>query len=817
MATRAPNSGFSPDSITAQGNTSVEQNNSFWTHAEIDAARWNQAFPYQLLLVKRNGSQYSQDSFAKQWVFTLPIPPNAISYNMPFAITGEVKLDGYHEQHGGAPIRYISFSGTTGVLPNKGSAEIRQTPPLLSGVFAGTIASAGRVVQSVNLVSAPNIVSDADLQQTIGQTSGYFQFRKLQEFFENYANFKLTKDGRDYVLALCIWKDQAVYLVTPTSFQVPRSADSPYEYPYQLSFRAWKRINLQSNGPSGNAYVPITKDATKLGKLLSAIDAARMVLENSAATLNAVGGDLDHSLFEPLRELSLFAKDLTGVPIAFADLPVQIVRDAKQAIATAIGVQYAYQGISGAFATASSEVQAQAASIAALTAQTNQGTTQGGTMVDALNGTSVTDSANIVLDDPDNHYEFFSLINVAQVNLPPVLVRAIVNERDRVRKTTRLDFENMRDSIVQIMADFADKAGAGSATFSTTYGRPSTSTTRTPSTGDFQTMFALNRVVLELNRLAATGTINRFQINSIDYMAGLASRSGIAFTIPKSKYAVPFPYAMTMEQLSNQYLGDPDRWIEIAALNGLRAPYVDEVGFDLTLLTNGNGNQINVSDSSNLYIGQMVWLVSNTTAIQSRHIIKIDRLNSGQTILTLDGDPTLNVYSTLANATLHAFLPDTVNSMMTIYIPSDTEPQDQDYQTKSIPGVDQFDPLIEAGGVDLLLTNSGDLAITPDGDCRLAIGLTNVIQTARTRLSVTQGTLNRHPQYGLAISTGESTADVDANTLLRSVQDLFSDDPTFTGVTSVSVLKQGPFAQIQIQVSIAGVSQSIPITFNIGP
>lgn len=815
---------FNQDAINSGANTSVEQSDPFWTHAEIDVFRWNQSFPYQLILVKRDGNQYIRDAVAQKWTFTLPIAPSAISYDMPFAIRSAPQLSGFYEQHGGAPVRNISLQGTTGVLPLKGSAPARSNS-FGGGIFAGTISSITRTAQAVVTLagqSKPNIVTDEELldqRGAIAKTSGYYQFRKLQEFFENYAAFKKTDAARDYILAFAVWKDQSVYLVTPTRFSVARSADSPYEYPYSLSFRAWKRVNLQQSEPSANAFTPITRDASRLGKVFTAIDNARKVLEDARATIEAVGGDIDNAIFEPLRELSLWVKDALGIPLAIADLPVQIIGDMKQSIITAVGIQYAAQGIPAAFANTSKTTQQLFVDIANVAAQTNQATTQGGTPegLDVINGPSTTDSSLNVFEDPTAYYEFFSSINAASLPLSPYTVRAINNERARVQEKTRLDFEQQRDTMVQASADFADFVGAGDATFSATYGRNPVVTTHIPSSQDFQVMFAMNRVILELNRLAVSGEINRFQTDSINYVAGLARQSGMAFQIPTSKFAVPYPYGMTLEQLSQRYLNTPDRWIEIATLNGLRAPYVDEVGFDLPLLTNGHDNQVEVSDATNLAIGQQVWISSTTTSRTSRFIVKIETLNSGQSMLTLDGDPDLARFSILAQATLHAFLPDTVNSMMQIYIPSDEDPEDEDYRSKSIPGVNYFDPLVEAAGVDILLTEGLDLAITPDGDCRLAQGLANILQTARIRLSTPQGNLLRHPSFGLAIKPGESTADVDAQTLLRSCQDLFSDDPTFTGVTSASVLKQGNSALISIEVGVRGVTQNIPISFKLQP
>lgn len=802
-----------------------------FVHVDIDQTRWNQSFPFQLTLVKQseNGYVVNQD-----WNFTLPIGPSAISINMPFAIEGEVTLGGYHENNGGAPIRYISLTGTTGVLPLKGSA-ISQTLPINS-IFGGTLNAINQNIAATNSFltnvgvqqAATNVLTDDDLAGGISVGSGYYQFLLLRNWFENYAEFKRTSAGRDYRLAFSIWKEQSTYLVTPLAFNVPRDASSPYEYPFSLAFKAWKRIQLTNGSPNPQPVVPLMQDSNALQTVLGVITSARAIIDTSRNVLAAVGGDLENTVYTPIRNLSLFLKDAVASPIAFADLSYQLVTASQDAIVAAVTSLEASDAISQSFRGADPTVMNQIMAIAALGSQVSQAETNTGTLANNISTLGYTNynaqnaanqaAANPVnkyFQSPQDNYALFSQFTTAQVSLPPVIGRAVQAQRLAIRQTSRLDFENQRNALVQFTSDFADFIGAGNATYSQTYHTNPVVTTHVPTDQEFQILYALNDVIMQLNALTASGATNRFQISSMAYMAGLATRSGIAFQVPQSKFQVPFPYGYTLEKLSQIYLGDPGRWMEIATLNGLREPFVDEVGFDLPLLTNGRGNEVQVSDISHLCIGQMVWISSNNLPTTICSITNIRAITSGLYVITTDAASPLDNYSTLAGALLHAFRPDTVNSMQSIYIPSQALPQDTDYQAIAIPGVDASDPLIQAGGVDFLLTDTGDIVFTPDGDTRLAIGLQNIIQQAKIAVSVVQGTLSLHQTFGLPVQVGQSLADTNAQNILKATKNLFTGNSTFTGVKSASVRVQGPATLISMQLGIAGVSQYVPVTFSL--
>jgi len=800
----------------------------FWQIAEPLGLRWNKVFPYQFIVVRRNGNRYDA---LNNWQFTLPIPPTDLTISTPMAIVTTPTLGGIIEEHNAAPLRTISLRGTTGVLPLKGSAPQAQTLTIADAIFAGTLAGVGGTVRNIRTAISgptfsPNLISDAsfdtqNIAASEGFGTGYFQFQLLRQFLESYITVKKTKAGKDLRLAFAMWKDisPAVYLVTPVLFDMVRNASSPFEYNYNIQLRAWKRVRLKE-GTSFFQHQSIIRRPNDFAAALNRLEAARKAVQAAKNTLRAVRADIDAALFEPLRSVILFAKDTLGVPIVAADLPANIVHDLKEPVLEAVGLKTFPHAISRAFADIGPKIrqqfqtllqQIQDLSVSSGKAET--GTAQQFNAQQELNGAA---TPNKIFDNPNDNFDFFKELRLGALNLSPGTTKQIASERARVRSLTRKDFEAIRDSFQSVLDDFTDFAGAGHPTYTRTFMRQAVVTTKVPTPDDFDVIFNMNQAILEANRLAASGQVDdRSFLDSINFIAGLATRSGIAFTVPTSKFSVPMPYGHTLEQISALYLGTPDRWHEIAALNGLRAPFVDEVGFDLTLLTNGNGNQVTVSDITNLFVGQGVYISSVSAPRTFRRITGLENLSPGFNVVSVDGDPNLTQYTTLAGAVLHAFLPDTANSQMTIFIPSTETPSQNDFKAKSIPGINEFDDLVRIGGVDLLLTPLGDLVFTPDGDTRLAVGLTNLIQEARLSVATPLGSLIHHPEFGLGISAGTNIADLSAKDLLQAAKNLFANNPKFTGVQSASILLHAPVAQIALTVGIAGTNLNLPLTFEI--
>lgn len=822
------------------GGVSQPVADAFWSSvaARDIGLNWDKLFPFQFLYLRKNGNSYKIEDR-----FTLPIPPQSISISTPFAINMSITQGGVLEEHNGAPIRIITLQGTTGVLPLRGTAA---KPGVLESnlttIFAGTVTGARQVQTAIsqarNLVGAgtppTNVVSDADLEKDNAlKGTGFYQFLLLKRFLEAYAAAKKAGD-KDLRLGFAIWKEKEIYLVTPASFDVSRTGSSPLAYPFSISMRAWRRVSIEETTGAQTPYEGHVgaRDPNKLAQAVNLLESGRRVLEGVRNTLQGVRADIQQVLFTPLRQTLLLVKDMTGVVLTAVDLPTDIVSDLREPLMEAaalpgtvsnslsrIGQRFDSNLSSGLRDLAAVEAAFRDLSISSGKADTGAGRPSirdnKGNFFAGPPGPGGAAPANKISANPGKNFNFFATIRPSDLNLRPDTIRKIEAERRSVKSLSRKDFEGFRDDTLRVLSDFADFVGAGNATFTSTFGLPARTSNRTPTDSEWEAMYALSQVAQQYDTMAASAQIDRNQTTSMDYVAGLATRSGIAFRVARSKFAAPFPYGYTLEKLSAKYLGTPDRWMEIATLNGLRAPYVDETGFKLNLLTNGNGSQVLVNSVDNLYVGQQVWMSSNSVRRETRRIQHILQLSASQYSVSLDGAADLGRFTTVAGAYLEAFLPGTVNSQQQIYIPSDVEPAEEDFLVRSIPGVDYFDPLVRSGGIDLLLTQDGDLVITPDGDGRLAIGLTNLIQKARLAIGTPRGSLLHHPEYGIGLLPGTSTADLTASQVLTDLQQLFKGDSGYIGVQSAGVLKKGNSMQVRASIGIAGTGQYVPISVEI--
>lgn len=112
-------------------------------------------------------------------------------------------------------------------------------------------------------------------------------------------------------------------------------------------------------------------------------------------------------------------------------------------------------------------------------------------------------------------------------------------------------------------------------------------------------------------------------------------------------------------------------------------------------------------------------------------------------------------------------------------------------------------------GVDLRLTDTGDLAISNGGDLVQSIGATNAAQAIVNRLRTPPGSLPLHPDYGSDLLTrlvGAKARDAQlviahVNTTARAMAE---QDRRFVGMTDIAVDTDASTIQIACAIVLAG-------------
>lgn len=789
----------------------------FWPYdKEIDPTAWNGSFPYQLIVLDQNYKRTGEED----WTFTLPFAPQELTLSMPMAINTTPTFGGIVEEHNGAPFRMISFSGTFGINPDRGSGLVVDSYKWAENSVktASMSASLNEIDPNVTTARPPegtewlNTVSDSeysDPESKLAKSTGYYQFRKLQRFLEKYVSLKRQSSGAGLRLAFANWKDDSVFIVTPVQFEVKRSASSPLEYIYSLQLRAWKRVELAPELDDDEEHEDSALGFS-VGYMQSKLEQAQDAKGFFDRALELIyGAQTGYSeALSAISKAQALAREVIGylklaldVALFISDLSPELLQklqeEEKERWKKLIGYEptlltKANKLKNKVFSGTPSEISLMG--INDIVLKRSQ-------------GLSLSPMASVPVDS---------------LELSPTLLELIDQEKQSYRNLTRSDFESMRNELMAAMSEFSSSIGmstdnqtANEATTQTINSTSSAITTE-PTERDYQTLFQMNRLAMVLNGMAVSAKVNLKQITPMDYVAGLATQSSIAFKVPQSKYGVPFPYGYTLEQLARDYLKSPNRWLEIATLNGLQAPYVDEVGVETALVVNGAERTLVVElpEDTTIARGQSITIASDTVPREKRVVQQVEKRGS-VTIVRVDGDSDLDKFTVNGKAAIHFYRPNTVNSQMMIYIPSDAEPAQQDYATKSIPGLANLQQVIAAGGVDLQLTNSMDLAVTPDGDCKLAIGLTNLVQRVRIAFATPPGGLLQHPNFGLGLIPGTSTADLNAKAVFDRAQAYFRSDSGFRGVQSVLVKKNGPTLGISLSLGVRGVSQLLPVTLEV--
>lgn len=853
---------------------SQDPKEAFFKPLRIDPTRWDKLFPYRFVVIDikdpskiykgrtskdaakifnqkqtrataAGGLEYvlTQEIRNGSWELNLPITPQMLRIADEFAINTTATMRGIVEEHNGVKFKTISASGTTGIWAQRPTiGGIPKSPTSIGSIFGGTLSSFSNVLDDLKRVkkafggSHPASVTDAETPYRNPSTifsTGYYQALFMGQFLERYAQLKRDPKNKDLRLVFDIPKQNQSFIVTPLAFTLEQNQQKPMECIWNIQLKAWKRIELVSPPPASQQLPKL--DANTFQRIVGTIRETRRTLGNSINLIKAVRSDFQKPL-NVLRQTALAVKDLGGLAITAVDLPRQLVDDFSSSIKdslTIIGNSFQRGPDGGNIGTSATGVTASGlragtqearAGIAAnqilAQSQKNEGLSQsavsGGALGLGASQSLETDQTKNIFSSPEEYYDLFDALDVDDLSLSREQKEAVNDEIERARLITIDNLREFRKEIETLALDISNNFGAGDSTFSSVYGRPDPRNRVLPMTLEENEIIAsLFEAVQMYDLLISTKQWDDFSVESpLEFVGGLASSSGIDFDQTESKLLVPVPFGLTIEEIAARYLRDPDKWVEIATVNKLTSPYIDEEGFTYNLLSNGDGRQVNVDDTAEqLYIGQKIVLKSNTVPAFTRKIINIEKIGLGNYLVSFDGLDDLDSLKTSEGATIRGYLPGTVNSQNQIYIPIDAASQPDD-RIKT-PSHLEEDQLTRISKIDWLLTDDGDLAINQLGEFRLANGLNNLVQALKLMIRTQKGSLMRHLDYGLGIRHGISIADIEAGEIIKSMNEMVENDSRFSGIERIDIVLNGATLSIDMAVRVANGSGVVPITFEV--
>lgn len=402
----------------------------------------------------------------------------------------------------------------------------------------------------------------------------------------------------------------------------------------------------------------------------------------------------------------------------------------------------------------------------------------------------------------------------------------------RIKNFSKNEFLKIRANVVEARDRQADLISTTDPDYNATFHRGAVPPYLLPSIEDMNVIQQYMNSIKTIDFILANiFSLEKVFVDPFALAKANANNPEIDIKSYSSGRLVRINYGEDLMSLANRYLGDPDKWIDIAIANGLKPPYIDEVGERLPLLSNGSQNLINISktdftgqlNKGKFFINQIVVLQSDTqTFPEQRIIVNIREVPvSGEIIVELNGDGDLDRYKTAENANIRVYKPNTVNSQLFVLIPSNEPVED-------IPGDTPW--FLRTSGedekkakVDLALGDNSDLNFTPSGDLQLSFGLANAIQAIKLKILVEIGSLQRHPEFGLIQVQGKTNQDVQGtkSAIVDSLNKQIERDPRFERVESLDVEYfgngiEGPVGYlISLVVRLAGGNKVIPISFTV--
>lgn len=424
------------------------------------------------------------------------------------------------------------------------------------------------------------------------------------------------------------------------------------------------------------------------------------------------------------------------------------------------------------------------------------------------------------LDKTITFSPFLELIELTSIKLTPEEIILRDKEIERVGQLEVETFQQMLTFIRKNTAIEAATIGLGDEDAARLLGLQVAPKRRTATIQDLDRINETNKlykiiegIVYDLNQTRKRPP-NLLQIAN----QNISADSPVAIQDTYLSY-VPVPFEISLESMAQKYLGDKRRWYELATVNQLHPPFIDEVGTKLPLLAPAAVNNLIISSSlkDSVFVGTKISIGSYRYREETR-VVERAIINENNTmVLFLGGTQDLNKFLSSEGAFVRIYAPNTTRKGNYVLIPS-TAPgvTQRAVATPNNASLRQLEQAFLNFGIDIARDRrTNDFIIDANGNFKFAAGFPAIRQAVLYALKTTQGELPWHPNYGVNINIGDRFFGSlnEAVVFGELLRDTLLRDPRFSDVLINKVGTTGTGISLGLLVSIQGIDQPLPLAF----
>jgi hypothetical protein len=427
--------------------------------------------------------------------------------------------------------------------------------------------------------------------------SGYEWMHYLMNYMRSYAHLKkINPQNKDLKLIFVNRKDNEQLIVEPVKITRTKAVPKKMLYEYTLVFRVigiYKKY--YEGGKCGMPSGVWDKIKKTYATVMKALKQANLVLVQAQKLINQLQTEVEETILGPIRAVSALLQSLASTIVTAINMPGKLL------INIASGFMDSVKAVAEAFASIDDKIKANYSRLGGTSRKTFSETKT----ESSYTGRTASDMSAMIVGELQNLGVSTADIStiMTETDLTTLLTADQLAEYNAEIETSKNitvgQVQTLRNNVSNLSDKLADYIGKGNTEYDTIYDRSPLTISKEETVEDVDVLKALLDTKAALDYIVAYPEDLFIQDSDTDIQnVQNFFDNNIEIESPQSIIEVVLGQNETLEQLAMRYLGDINKWIDIANLNKLKPPFIDEASTSKNILKPGDTVLIPSLDAS---------------------------------------------------------------------------------------------------------------------------------------------------------------------------------------------------------------------------